>query len=189
MSAKMAQNDDAQYAAVAPTDLEEGDTVIITDVAGGSETRGTVEATKNEWGRYGVELTREDGVTVVVWEETGRTFTKVESEEENATEKLAETLRQALKAACRSVEDASPLERAARKGERDAYQMMLGNVENYGDLEWAHEVCRDREASYRLKSIDSEDTSPYMVRKYNAEFQTYARIADRIEEMARIGGD
>jgi len=186
MSAEVAQNGDAQFAAVDPTDLEEGDTVIVSDVAEDGETRGTVEGTKNEWGRYGVELTREDGVTVMVWEETGRTFTKVESEEENATEKLAETLAQAFEAASRAVEEASPLERAARKGERDAYQSALGNIENYGDLEWAHEVCRDREASYRLKSIDSEDTSPHMVRKYNAQFQTYARIANRIEQVAEI---
>lgn len=113
----------------------------------------------------------------------------VEPETENSAEELAETLTQAFEAASRAVDEASPLERAARKGERDAYQMALGNVENYGDLEWAHEVCRDREATYRLKSIDSEDTSPHMVRKFRAEFQTYARIADRIEEMAEIGGE
>jgi len=77
MSAEVAQNDDAQYAAVDPSDLEAGDEVIVSDVAEDGQTRGVVEDTKNEWGRYGVELTREDGVSVMVWEETGRTFTKV----------------------------------------------------------------------------------------------------------------
>jgi len=113
----------------------------------------------------------------------------VEPNADTPAEELAETLTQAVEAACRAVEDASPLERAARKGERDAYQMALGNVQNYGDLEWTHEVCRKREATYRLKSIDSEDTSAHMVRKYNAQFQTFARIADRIEELTEIGGE
>lgn len=83
MSTEVAQDGNVQYAAVDPKNLEEGDTVIVSDVAEDGETRGTVEATKNEWGRYGVELTREDGVTVMVWEETGRTFTRVKSLKEN----------------------------------------------------------------------------------------------------------
>lgn len=78
MSAEVAQNDDSQYAAVDPSDLEAGDEVIVSDVAKDGQTRGIVEDTKNEWGRYGVELTPEDGRTVMVWEETGRTFTRVE---------------------------------------------------------------------------------------------------------------
>lgn len=113
----------------------------------------------------------------------------VEPNADTPAEELADTLAQAVEAACRAVEDASPLERAARKGERDAYQMALGNVQNYGDLEWTHEVCRKREAAYRLKSIDSEDTSAHMVRKYNAQFRTFAEIADRIEQVSGVGGD
>ncbi|ELZ20818.1 hypothetical protein C475_19503 [Halosimplex carlsbadense 2-9-1] len=81
MSAEVAQSDDAQYAAVDPSDLEAGDEVIVSDVAEDGQTRGIVEGTENEWGRYGVELTREDGVEVMVWEETGRTFTRVEEGE------------------------------------------------------------------------------------------------------------
>lgn len=108
---------------------------------------------------------------------------------EDPRQELVETLETALRAATRAVDEASPLERAARKGERSAYQAILGNAETYEDLEWAHEVCRDREADRRLKSIDSEDTSAYLVRKYNAEFKTYGRIAERIEEVAEIGGE
>lgn len=106
-----------------------------------------------------------------------------------ASQELAETLKKAFEAASRAVAEAGPVERAARKGERDAYQAALANVENYGDLEWAHEVCRDREAKYRLKSIDSEATSPHMARMYRAESRTYGRIADRIETLAEIGED
>jgi len=78
MSAEEAQNGGAQFAAVDPTDLEAGDEVIVKDIKDGRETRGVVEDTDIEWGRAGVELTPEDGVTVMVWEETGRTFTRVE---------------------------------------------------------------------------------------------------------------
>lgn len=113
----------------------------------------------------------------------------VEPTENSTDERLARHFRSAFDAASRAVDEASPLERAARKGERDAYQKAASVIENYGDLEWAREVCRDREASYRLRSIDSEDTSAHMVRKYNAQFQTFAEIADRIEEVGEIGGE
>ena len=113
----------------------------------------------------------------------------VESNQNNAVQELTETLIQASEAASRAVEEASPLERASRKGERDAYIMTLGNVENYADLEWVYENCRDHDETYRLKSISAEDASAHMVRKYNAQFQTYGSIADRIEELADIRGE
>jgi hypothetical protein len=112
----------------------------------------------------------------------------VETAEESTEDRLAAYFRSAFNAASRAVDEASPLERAARKGERDAYQKAASEIENYGDLEWAHEVCRDREAKYRIKSIGAEDTSAHMVRKYRAEFRTYAAAADLIEEIADVGG-
>jgi hypothetical protein len=78
MSKEMAQDDDAQFVAVDPTELEPDQEVIVSDVAEDGETRGVVEDTVIEWGRAGIELTREDGKNVTVWEETGRTFTRVE---------------------------------------------------------------------------------------------------------------
>jgi hypothetical protein len=76
MSAETTQND-STYEAVDPTDLDEGDEVIVKDVAGDLEERATVIETTIEWGRAGVVGKREDGTQVTYWDETGRTFTRV----------------------------------------------------------------------------------------------------------------
>jgi hypothetical protein len=76
MSAEVTQ-EEATYEAVDPTALDEGDVVIVQDVAGDLEERVTVSETTIEWGRAGVVGEHEDGTEVTYWEETGRTFTRV----------------------------------------------------------------------------------------------------------------
>jgi len=88
----------------------------------------------------------------------------VEPETENPAEKLAETLTQAFEAASRAVDEASPVERAARKGERDAYQMALGNVENYGDLKRGLE-----RAGHGFDSDTDTEVVPHLVEEYREE--------------------
>jgi len=70
---------DATYAAVDPKDIAVGDHVIVSDVGeSGDVARGEVVKVTCEWGRYGHTIEREDGDAVTVWEETGRTRTRVE---------------------------------------------------------------------------------------------------------------
>jgi hypothetical protein len=69
---------DHTYEAVDPTDLTEGDTVIVKDVAEDGETRGDVVETMIEWGRAGIKVETPTGNEVECWEEVGRIFTRIE---------------------------------------------------------------------------------------------------------------
>lgn len=67
-----------QFEAVDPSDLRVGDRVHVDDVAGEFVVRGEVTRLTCEWGRYTAEVDQEDGETVEVSEETGRTWTRIE---------------------------------------------------------------------------------------------------------------
>lgn len=72
---------EATYTAIDAADVRVGDRVIVQDVDSDDEAvRGEVQRVTCEWGRYGHTIEREDGVSVTVWERTGRTWTQVEAE-------------------------------------------------------------------------------------------------------------
>lgn len=67
-----------RYVTVDPADLERGDRVLVQDVADDLEVEGDVTGTMNEAGRIGVAVEEDDGTESVVWENTGRTYTRIE---------------------------------------------------------------------------------------------------------------
>jgi len=80
MSKSMAQNG-AEFAAVDPSDLEEGDEVIVDSIHWDDAIRGTVHNVKVEAGRYGIDIDEDpDGLGNIsrVWEESGRTWYRVQ---------------------------------------------------------------------------------------------------------------
>lgn len=70
------------FRAIDPVDLEPEDKIVIQDVAGDLEVRGTVLEKNSEWGRVSVKIREESGKQSIVSEETGRTFTLIERESE-----------------------------------------------------------------------------------------------------------
>lgn len=82
MSAKMAQDDDeAQYTAVDPSDIEKGDEIIVDSIHWDDAVRGVVQEVTVEAGRYGIKLIDDPdglGKIVRIWEESGRTWMRVE---------------------------------------------------------------------------------------------------------------
>jgi len=80
MDKKAAQDEDARYIATDPSDLAVGDRVAVKDVGDDGVTRGKVQAKIVEAGRYCIEVRDGDDEVWSVWEQAGRTFTKIERE-------------------------------------------------------------------------------------------------------------
>lgn len=79
-----------RYVAVDPVDLERGDRVIVQDVASDLHLEGVVTGTMNEAGRVGVTVQEDDGKQSVAWDNTGRTYTRVEEVATDGGEVLPE---------------------------------------------------------------------------------------------------
>lgn len=78
MVANTSKETEKRYVAVDPVDLERGDRVIVQDVASDLEVEGEVTGTTNEAGRVAVIIKEDDGTESVAWENTGRTYTRIE---------------------------------------------------------------------------------------------------------------